>query len=962
MGLSLRFGLHSRPVLVSNHDTFIDHVNKWNMNDWRKTLALVDLDNPEERVFRVTRQSKWDISCVQWNPHASHAHLFVTASNNKLDLFSWQESNTKPECSMKGHSRNISDLDWSSFDVNVIASCSTDNFTHLWDKVYILFLFTIIICTFFSAGASQVKWNKVTNNCFATAHDGDVRIWDPRKGNTSLVYIAAHLSKIHGLDWNPFNEYTFATSSQDGTVKFWDFTNPRHDKGMLNSGSPVWRARYTPFGHGLITVVVPQLRRGENSLYLWNNDSLQQPVHQFIGHSDVVLEFQWRKSREGKRDYQLVTWSKDQSMRIWKIDSQLQRLCGHDAIDSSENEMSAVDANDAIETEPKENMTDQSLNDRIMYSNKTDSLPQQQPMNLTQEFSLVNKNIPNVKIEEMAVQKRSCKATAVSGKNSVTLTVRFPTNYPNGTIPSFEITESTVNSTRHKKLQKVLVDTAQKFVKRNTNCLEPCLRQFSAAFDKMTLEEKKTPDSDIFPMLQASSKLLQSGLFSAYQDESIPFPRTCGAKFCPAGYLVCFGRSKEAKKGFGRSDVTPKTLSELAVYAPSIRVRSSQSASGFPVYSSKSPPTPNSEMVSVSMYYKYKDRRPRTKSRIKDDSDLKPKDPVKSSKIRTMTLAPVCIYEISSLLTINRLLGEEYRIDLDNIPRMCQHNMKAALAVGRKDLVQLWSLISQISNPNLMSNPSFDPGSPWALNPFGRQMLESLMQYYQQIYDVQSLAMICCVFWSKQGNVQPPVVKPSASKSSLVEGTPVNGNITFLPGSSSDSGWNLLSIQKVKRSNSWSDFSMDDYRFAEDGDPKEKAIKNEKQQHENDCRLLDPSHQAQYEQYLRTYANILYCWKLLTKSAEVLKHMSTPLESHRGIEFGVVCHNCGRNSRGARCDNENCLMLAFQCVICHTGVRGASNFCLLCGHGGHAEHMLEWFQLENKCPTGCGCFCLNGDP
>lgn len=29
-------------------------------------------------------------------------------------------------------------------------------------------------------GASQVKWNKVTNNLFATAHEGDVRIWDPR--------------------------------------------------------------------------------------------------------------------------------------------------------------------------------------------------------------------------------------------------------------------------------------------------------------------------------------------------------------------------------------------------------------------------------------------------------------------------------------------------------------------------------------------------------------------------------------------------------------------------------------------------------------------------------------------------------------------------------------------------------------------------------------------------------------
>ena len=44
-----------------------------------------------------------------------------------------------------------------------------------------------------------------------------------------------------------------------------------------------------------MTVVVPQLRRGENSLFLWHIEDVRQPVHTFVGHSDVVLEFQWRK-------------------------------------------------------------------------------------------------------------------------------------------------------------------------------------------------------------------------------------------------------------------------------------------------------------------------------------------------------------------------------------------------------------------------------------------------------------------------------------------------------------------------------------------------------------------------------------------------------------------------------------------------------------------------------------------
>lgn len=30
----------------------------------------------------------------------------------------------------------------------------------------------------------------------ATSHDGDVKVWDQRKGNSPIQYIAAHLTKV----------------------------------------------------------------------------------------------------------------------------------------------------------------------------------------------------------------------------------------------------------------------------------------------------------------------------------------------------------------------------------------------------------------------------------------------------------------------------------------------------------------------------------------------------------------------------------------------------------------------------------------------------------------------------------------------------------------------------------------------------------------------------------------------
>lgn len=45
----------------------------------RRFLALVDLNLPESSMKKFNRQSKWDISAVQWNPHPDKSQMFATA-------------------------------------------------------------------------------------------------------------------------------------------------------------------------------------------------------------------------------------------------------------------------------------------------------------------------------------------------------------------------------------------------------------------------------------------------------------------------------------------------------------------------------------------------------------------------------------------------------------------------------------------------------------------------------------------------------------------------------------------------------------------------------------------------------------------------------------------------------------------------------------------------------------------
>ena len=47
---------------------------------------MVNLRKPKEKAIKSTRQSKWDVSCIQWNHLPSHLHLFVTAVSSSTGL------------------------------------------------------------------------------------------------------------------------------------------------------------------------------------------------------------------------------------------------------------------------------------------------------------------------------------------------------------------------------------------------------------------------------------------------------------------------------------------------------------------------------------------------------------------------------------------------------------------------------------------------------------------------------------------------------------------------------------------------------------------------------------------------------------------------------------------------------------------------------------------------------------
>ncbi|KAM3877254.1 GATOR2 complex protein WDR59 [Diretmus argenteus] len=941
----------------------------------RRFLYMVNLEAPSEAPRKIGRQSKWDVGTVQWNPHRSESHVFAASSNQRVDLYTWRDGGGEIHGALQGHTRVISDLDWSWFEPEYLVTSSVDTYIYIWDTRDTRKPTVALSAV---AGASQVKWNRRNQYLLASSHDGDVRIWDKRKPNTAVEYVAAHLSKIHGLDWHPDNEYILATSSQDNSVRFWDYRQPRKYLNILSCQLPVWKARYTPFTSGLVTVMVPQLRR-ENSLLLWSTLDLNSPVHAFVGHDDVVLEFQWRPQKEGSKDYQLVTWSRDQTLRIWRVDPQLQKLCANDIVEDLIEGMSLTMESEkplsSQDPEPHHNpgLSADDLQDQDAVSSGPGPGP---PQTLQQEFSLVNLQIRNV-IMEMDAVNRSCVVSAHFGSHQVRLVVKFPAHYPNNAAPSFQfVSPTTIPSAMRTKIQKILTDTSLQKVKRNQNCLEPCVRQLVSCLESdMTQEDGPAASpyvlsNPVAPALPAFPRVTNS--YGSYQDANIPFPRTSGARFCGTGCLVYFTRPITMHRSVPPTEPTPRSLSALSAYHSGVltpmKMRS-ESQSTLRLYSG-SPTRSDKDTVSISSFY-YKERKPpisasrrwsvQTIHDFPKSRRFKTKREGTDYGNRPIKLAgKVIIQEISCLLPVHKALGESYILNVNDIHDTCQKNAAAALAVGRRDVAKVWALASAATSLDLSPDPDPGPDSntPWARHPFGRHLVETLLDHYSVMSDVQTLAMLCSVFKAQgpqdsgqpsRSSVFPPhhLRYPSYTSSSVT-----SGSCSSTSDSVTTTTWNVG--RDAEHAPPWGDSSPDDYRYVNQlyADPRER----EREQHDMNKRLLDPTNTFQFDDFKKCYGEILHRWGLREKRADVLKCASCPPEPHKGIEFGLYCCHCRSQARGTQC--AVCKRLTFQCAICHVAVRGSSNFCLNCGHGGHTNHMMEWFRCQDECPAGCGCQCL----
>ncbi|KAL7753295.1 hypothetical protein RI367_001070 [Sorochytrium milnesiophthora] len=239
----------------------------------------------------------------------------LTSSGTSGRPLAWSNVETV----LTGHTQAITNLDWSSCQPDILASCALDSFVLMWDLRR-----PARPANAFSAwhgGSTHVKWNPKNTWILASSHSSKIFLWDIRKGSVPLTVMNAHSSSVFDIAWSHANENELVSSSRDKTVKFWNIIEPERCQDVIELGSAAWRTKYTPFGLGV--AVVPQ-EAGSVGVSFWNRSDLSRSVFETVGSSSGVAEIDWRACTAGDADrtqYQMLTWSRDRVLQLWTLDN-----------------------------------------------------------------------------------------------------------------------------------------------------------------------------------------------------------------------------------------------------------------------------------------------------------------------------------------------------------------------------------------------------------------------------------------------------------------------------------------------------------------------------------------------------------------------------------------------------------------------------------------------------------------
>lgn len=208
--------------------------------DQKKIDNHGDTDNKQESLYNLKYSIKSDkdhqssINSIKVSPDGK---TFATCSSDTtIKIFNLSSGDLITE--LTGHTKGISDIEYSPINSNIIASCSDDLTIRLWS---ILKKKCIKILKKHTYHVTTIKFISKGNILISGSADETVTIWDLSSGK-SLKTLAAHSDPVSSISITPDNTI-IVSSSYDGLMRFFD----------LETGQCLKTLVYNSANHGTAT-------------------------------------------------------------------------------------------------------------------------------------------------------------------------------------------------------------------------------------------------------------------------------------------------------------------------------------------------------------------------------------------------------------------------------------------------------------------------------------------------------------------------------------------------------------------------------------------------------------------------------------------------------------------------------------------------------------------------------------
>lgn len=113
---------------------------------------------------------------------------------------------------------------------------------------------------------------------------------------------------------------------------------------------------------------------------------------------------------------------------------------------------------------------------------------------------------------------------------------------------------------------------------------------------------------------------------------------------------------------------------------------------------------------------------------------------------------------------------------------------------------------------------------------------------------------------------------------------------------------------------------------------------------------------ALVERCFCAYVELLLRQQLFSETAELLKvsEGNTLRQlNQKSTTMSLSCGHCKKATTMVGKNCNHCNRALAKCALCQHQVEGLFVWCQGCGHGGHLNHMQEWFGENSVCPSGC---------